>query len=565
MKSRNKKTTSKTSRRSAPKRISQPKVILPQESLRDRITKLWATEKGDAQAIAEGCYFEPSAGFHVVAFFHRYLRHSTGHWDGLPFILQPWQRRMLYRLFGWKRADGSRRFRIAYVEVPKKNGKSTLASGIALYMCSADGEASAEVYTAAADKDQASITYRECAKMVNASPQLKERLEVVDSRKTIAYTRKSSFIRALSADAFTKEGLNIHALIFDELHAQKTRELWDALRYAGAARRQPLIFAITTAGYDKNSICYEQHDYAKKILEGIITDSSFFACIYAADEEDDWKSESTWHKANPSLGVTINLQDYRSDFKEATNSPSKENSFKRYRLCLWTEQDVRWMQIEKWDSCHKPGLSLQELHGARSVGGLDLASTTDIAAFALWFPDHKSLLTYFFCPKESVSQRTLKARLPYELWVKQGYIIETEGNVVDYDKIRVFINELSEVVDIEAIAIDRWNSTQLQTQLMGDGFEVVPFGQGFSSMSAPTKDFEKRVVSGDLFHDNNPVMRWMISNVSVEEDAAGNLKPSRKKSSEKIDGVVAGIMALGHAMTLPAISSIYKTRGIRTL
>jgi phage terminase large subunit-like protein len=469
-------------------------------------------------------------------------------------------------LFGWKRADGTRRFRIAYIEIPKKNGKSAIGSGLSLYLLAADNEPGAEVYSAAADRDQASIVFNEAARMVDSSPVLAKRLGVVQSRKTITFLAEGSVYRALSADVPTKEGLNIHALIFDELHAQKSRDLWDTLRYGGAARRQPLIVSITTAGFDRHSICWEQRDYAIKVRDAIIEDDSYFTYIRAAEPEDDWTAPETWYKANPSMGITIDEREFSQACKEAQESPVKENSFKRYRLNIWTEQSVRWLQMDKWDACNAL-VDPARFKGNVCYAGLDLASTTDIAALSLIFRDGDGfvVLPYFWIPEENARRRERKDRVPYMTWARHGLIDTTPGNVIDFDRIRKRINELNDMFNIKEIAIDRWNASQLTTQLDGDGFTMVPFGQGFASMSSPTKELEAIVLSKRLAHGGNAVLRWMASNIAVKEDAAGNIKPDKEKSSEKIDGMVALIMALDRASRHGIKKSVYEERGIRVL
>ena len=525
----------------------------------------WIRSDVDERAAMNGCRFDIRAAEHVVKFFETFLRHSEGKWAGNPFILIDWQKTdLLMPLFGWLRADGTRRFRHAYVEIPKKNGKSAIGSGVSLYLLTADNEPGAEVYAAAADRDQASIVFDGAKRMVEASPELSSRLDIIDSRKTIAYLGMKSKFQALSADVPTKEGLKIHGLIFDELHAQKTRRLWDTLRYGGAAREQPLDISITTAGFDKNSICWEQRDYATKVLDGIIGDDSFFAYIRAAGPEDDWTARDTWYKANPSLGIILSEDEFAQACKEAQESPVKENSFKRYRLNIWTEQSVRWLSMDKWDLCAEP-VDAGLLSGKECFGALDLASTTDIAALGLLFRNGSrySVLPYFWIPEENATRRERKDRVPYLTWAKQGFIELTPGNVIDYDLIRKRINELGDLFNIKEIAVDRWNAAQITTQLEGDGFTMVPFGQGFASMSSPTKELEAVVLGQRLAHGGNPVLRWMASNVAVKEDAAGNLKPDKEKSIEKIDGIVALIMALDRSSRHGEKKSGYEERGIR--
>lgn len=509
----------------------------------------WIRTEADARAVAVGYVFDCAAAERVRTFFRRFLRHSKGEWAGQSFELLDWQwEEIVAPLFGWLRPDGTRRYRRGYIEVPKKNGKSCLFSGLSLYLLLADGEPGAEIYSAAVDRDQASIVFLEAANMVEASPQLASRLQVVRSTKRIVDHRSRSLYKALSADVPAKEGLNAHAILIDELHAQKSRDLWDALRYAGASRRQPLHLAITTAGYDRHSICWEQHEYALRVQDGTVQDLGFFGYIKAADPGDDWTDPEIWRKANPSFGMTLSAEQFAEDCQEAQQSPAKENSFRRYRLNQWTEQDVRWLSMEKWDACDG---KVENLDGRSCFAGLDLSSTTDLSALVLVFADADrfDVLPFFWVPEEGARERERRDHVPYMQWIRQGYIEATPGDVVDFDVIRRRINELGQRFRIEQIALDRWNATQLATQLSGDGFEMVAFGQGYASMSAPTKKLDELVRAGKLNHGGHPVLRWMAGNVSLETDAADNWKPSKKKSIERIDGVVALIMALDQATT----------------
>jgi phage terminase large subunit-like protein len=489
----------------------------------------------------------------VVHFFEKILRHSKGQNAGKPFTLLPWQHHVMRELFGRINPDGTRQHRIGYIELPKKQGKSTTLAGIALYMTAFDSEPGAEVYGAAADREQASIIYREAASMVRASPALSKHLEVIDSRKTIVHKASNSFYRVLSADAFRAEGLNIHALLFDELHAQRDRRLWDALRYGGAARRQPLLLSITTAGYDRKSICWEQHAYAERCIADPTVDPAFFGCIYAAAPEDDWQNPKTWHKANPSLGETITVESFAADAREAEQSPSKLNAFLRYRLNVWTTQDVRWLSPDAWAKCGKP--LRDKLEKRQWYGGLDLASTTDLSALVLVSQDEDGtfdIMPYFWVPQDNAAERTLRDKVDYVGWIRDGYVRATDGNVTDYDVIRRDIVQLSQQFNIRQIGIDRWNATQLATQLQGDGIDVLGFGQGYGSMSSPSRALENYVLSEKIRHAGNPVLAWMASNVAVQSDHQGNIKPSKAKSTERIDGIVALVMALGIHATATA-------------
>lgn len=511
----------------------------------ERLSKNEATEQG------LDYYFNESRAAHIVEFFEGWLRHSKGRFAGKPFRPLSWQRKLLEELFGWVRVDNDlRRYRMAYISTAKKSGKSTLLAGIGLYLLVADGEIGAEIYGAGSDREQASLVFREAASMVRASPHLSRSLEIIDSRKTIAFRAASSFYRCLSADAFRAEGLNIHGLLFDELHAQRSRQLFDSLRYGGAAREQPLLCSITTAGYDRNSICWEQYSYAKAVAADWRYDPTFFSCIYEAGDQDDWIDEETWPKANPSWGVTIDPKDFAIDCREAQLSNTKENSFKRYRLNMWTEADTRWIKNEAWQACASGPPA--PLEGRECWCGLDLATTYDISAFVAVFPAPDGtydLLCRFWIPGDNALEREKRDRVPYTIWANdpETGLRMTDGNVTDYDVVRRDINEFAKAYNVRQIAIDRWNATQLSIQLQGDGLEVVGFGQGFGSMSGPSKLLENLCASGKLRHGDNKVLNWMISNASVKIDAGGNIKPVKPKSGspERIDGVVSLVMALG--------------------
>ena len=487
----------------------------------------------------------------VVRFFECVLRHSKGQHAGENFKLLPWQHDIFRELFGRLKPDGMRQHRVAYIEVPKKNGKSTMLAGIALYMLLADEEPGAEVYGAACDREQAGIIYREAAAMVRASPALSKVLEVVDSRKTIIHRASNSFYRVLSADAFRAEGLNIHALLFDELHAQRDRRLFDALRYGGAARRQPLLLSITTAGeMDRKALWWEQRTYAERVAADPTLDPAFFGCVYKADEADDPFAEATWRKANPSLGHTITLESCASDALEAKKSPSKLNSFLRYRLNVPTASDVRWILPDKWAAC---GAELRPLTGRQAYVGLDLSSTTDLTCAVYLFPDEDGtfdVMPFFWAASENAQARAHKDKVPYLDWAKErteyGPLLRlTDGNATDYDTVRRDINEISKQFVIRQMGIDPWNAQHISQQLQGDGFEIVEFRQGFGSMSSPAKFLETLVLSGKLRHANHPVLSYMAANVAIEMNHAGDIKLSKSKSTERIDGMVGLVEAVG--------------------
>ena len=525
-----------------------------------------AAETGEDQF-----YFDKKAARLAVNFFEKLLVHVKGEWAGQPFILQDWQRDEIIRpLFGWKRtSDGSRKYRTAYIEIPRKNGKSTLAAGIALYLEFADGEPGAEVYSAAADKDQARIVHELAKDMVEESPQLERRSNIWKNSIIVPGTR--STYRVLSADAFTKHGLNAHGVVVDELHVQPNRELVDVLVTSTGARRQPLVVFITTAGFDRESICWEYHEYARQVQEGIIDDPTFFSYIAAAEPKDDWLDEQVWEKANPGLGVSVKLDYLRNEARRAEHVPAYQNTFRRLHLNQWTAQESRWLDINYWDACDfvvDPAL----LAGAECYAGLDLASSSDIAAMVLNFGSEKgeaerhAWLPFFWIPEENMLERVRKDQVPYDAWVRDGLIKVTPGNVIDYDFILRDIEELGEVYNIKEIAFDRWGAFQISSQLEGMGYTMVGFGQGYKSMSPAMTELLRLVLDRKISHGGNPVLRWMADNLVVDQDPAGNVKPNKNKSKEKIDGIVAGLMGLDRAIRHEAAGdSVYEERGLRTL
>ena len=496
------------------------------------------------------------------------LKHTKGRWRGQPFELLPWQEKIIRDVFGTVKENGYRQYNTAYVEIPKKNGKSELAAGVALYMTCGDNEWGAEVYGCASDRQQASIVFDVAVDMVDQCPALKKRIKPVMSVKRLVYQPTNSFYQVLSAEAYTKHGLNVHAVIFDELHSQPNRELFDVMtKGSGDARTQPLFFLITTAGTDRHSVCFEQHQKAEDIILGRKIDDTFYPVIYGASDEDDWISEKVWYDANPSLGYTIDIEKVRNACLSARDNPAEENIFRQLRLNQWVKQSTRWMQMEKWDACGFP-VNERELLGRECFGGLDLSSTTDITALVLVFPprteDEKYiLLPYFWIPEENIRLRVRRDHVPYDVWEQQGFLKTTEGNVIHYGFIERFIEELGTRYNIREIAFDRWGAVQMVQNLEGMGFTVVPFGQGFKDMSPPSKELMKLTLEQKLAHGGHPVLRWMMDNIFVRTDPAGNIKPDKEKSTEKIDGAVAAVMALDRAIRNGGrLGSVYDGRGI---
>ena len=518
--------------------------------------------------MAEGSNYNKASADYAVMFIEN-LCHTKGTWAGKPFELIDWQEQIIRDLFGTLKPNGYRQFNTAYIEIPKKQGKSELAAAVALLLTCGDGEERAEVYGCAADRQQAAIVFDVAADMVRMCPALSKRVKILASQKRLIYIPTNSFYQVLSAEAYSKHGFNIHGVVFDELHTQPNRKLFDVMtKGSGDARMQPLYFLITTAGTDTHSICYETHQKAKDIIECRKIDPTFYPVIYGADESDDWTDPKVWKKANPSLDITVGIDKVKAACESAKQNPGEENAFRQLRLNQWVKQAVRWMPMEKWDNCAF-AVDEDELEGRVCYGGLDLSSTTDITAFVLAFPplddeDKYIILPYFWIPEDNLTLRVNRDHVPYDVWERQGYLQTTEGNVVHYGFIEKFIEKLGERFNIREIAFDRWGAVQMVQNLEGMGFTVVPFGQGFKDMSPPTKEVMKLVLEQKIAHGGHPVLRWNMDNIYIRTDPAGNIKADKEKSTEKIDGAVATIMALDRAIRCGNDhgASVYDDRGI---
>ncbi len=496
------------------------------------------------------------------------LCHTKGKWAGTPFWLLPWQEQLIRDIFGIVKADGNRQFRTAFVEICKKVGKSELAAAVALYLLYADNEPSAEVYGAAADRQQASIVFDVAKQMVEMSPALMKRSKLMGATKRIVNYSNAGYYQVLSAEVGGKHGFSVSGLVFDEIHTQPNRQLYDVLTKGSSdARQNPLHFIITTAGNDRHSIAYELHTKAVDILEGRRVDPTFYPVVYGLKDDEDWEDEANWYKINPSLGYTVDIERLRDAYREAKQNPADEVTFKWLRCNMWVSSTVAWIP----DAIYMRGneaINAALLEGRDCYAGLDLSSTGDITALVLIFPPRDKnekyvLLPYFWIPEETIPRRVKANSVPYDIWEKQGYIMATEGNVIHYNFIEKFIMDLSEKYHILEIAVDRWNATQMIQNLEGEGFTIVPFGQGFSSMSAPTKEFYRLLMEGRIIHGGNPVLRWMAGNVVIDTDPAGNIKVTKAKSKEKIDGIVAAIMALDRCIRQEGQSgSVYDERGL---
>lgn len=543
-----------------------------------------------------GFVFDAEAAEYVLHFIGL-LRHSKGKWGrgkGELIRLEPWQQFIIWVAFGWRRDNsarwiettaegqvqdthGMRRFRIIYEEVARKNGKSTKAAGLGLYLAFADGEPGAEVYSAATKRDQARIVHKEAIRMVRKNQGLKKHIDIVKDNLSLELT--ASKYEPLGADSDSTDGLNVHGFIADELHAWKNRDMWDVLETATGSREQPMGIAITTAGVDRRSVCFEKNDYSRKVLEGwkdgSFEDDTWFAIIFTLDDGDDWRDEKVWIKANPNLGVSKYYEDMRMKAKRAGQSAAVLNNFLRRELNVWVQGVVKWMPMDDWRACNGSVSALEfekRLKGMTCYGGLDLSSTSDITAFVMAFLDEDEnvfVLGRFWVPEDTLEviphYRSSDDAKHIQQWVKEGYIEATPGNVIDYDFIFEQIEKDADAYKIDQIAFDRWGAARVVQVLENKGMKMVQFGQGFASMSPPMKELERLVLSKKIVQGGNPVLTWMADNLVARVDPAGNVKPDKEKSSEKIDGIVALIMALDLALRHPEKKSVYSKRGIRTI
>ncbi len=522
--------------------------------------------KDEETGAARGLRFDRDAAQHILDWFG-FLRHSKGEWAGQVIQLEPWQQAILWILFGWQRTDGTRRFRTSYWEVARKNGKSTILAGIGLYMLLADGEAGAEVYSAATKRAQAKITFDESTRMVKASPTLKKR--VTCFRDNLHIKNTASKFEPLGRDADSMDGLNVHAALVDEVHAHRTDDVWNVLETATGSRRQPMIFGITTAGFNQDGFCYQLRDYACKVLDGIVDDDSFFAVIFTLDEGDDWTDENVWLKSNPNLGISVKLDDLRRKAAKAKEMPSALSNFLTKHLNVWTQAAEQWIHPDKWKLCVGE-IDERELAGRVCWGGLDLSNIVDITALVWAFPPRNDeerwiVVCRFWIPEAAMIERSRNDRVPYDAWVRQGYIEAIPGEVIDYTYVYDQIRKDAGIFDVQDIGFDRWGAADVYVTLEKEGFTLVQVAQTFQYMSPPMKEMEKLVVTRELNHGGNPVLAWMAHNLVATKDVSANLKPDKKRSREKIDGMVAAIMAIDRATRMMGQSSVYEESGIRTV
>jgi phage terminase large subunit-like protein len=504
------------------------------------------------------------------------LRHTKSPFTGKPFIPADWQRDLVIRpLFGWKRKDdNSRRFRRMFCEIPKKNGKSTMCAAIALYLLLGDKEFGAEVYSAATTKDQAKMVFNEAKSMVKRSAfkDLVEPRPIKDSTKVIRFPALEGKYLAVSKDSSGLDGLNASGVIFDELHQLKDAELYNVMTEgSGASRSQPLCVTITTAGSDQTSVCYDEYQAAKKVIEDEKVDEELLGVIFEADDKDDWTDPAVWAKANPNLGVTPKLRDMEHDCKVAQEQVRKQNDFKRRRLNIWTSQLTRWIDMADWKAAART-YTEESLRGLPCFGGLDLSSVIDLTAYVLAFPSDIAvrLWFYLFMPEENIKKASKRDKVPYDQWVKDGYVIATPGNVVDYDRILAKMEETRTFFDLQAISFDPWNASSVATGGAKLNISMVPVSQNFAGISPPCKEFERLLVGKKLWHPNNPCANWAANNVQVRTGPGGVIaphKPAEKAGQQKrIDPIVGGILSLERiARGVKPQKSAYEEHGVRFL
>lgn len=501
-----------------------------------------------------------------VCRFIEQLPHIKGIWAGKPIVLEPWQIFLLTTVFGWVDVKGLRRFKTAYVEVPRKNAKSTLSSGVALYLLCADNEGGPEVYSAATTRDQAKIVWDDAKKMVERCPDLREYFGVQTSAHSVYVSQNAGVLKALSRDqGGNLDGLNVHGAVVDELHAHKTRDVWDVLETATGARSQPLIWGITTAGFNRSGICYEQRAYSIKILDKVHEDEEYFGIIFTVDDTDDWADPKAWAKANPNWGISVSPEDIARKARKALEMAAATNNFLTKHLNMWVNADTAWMNMKDWDACADYSLKLEDFEGDPCYVGCDLATKKDIAAALFLFPKDGYFYVFgkYYLHEEAVEGGE---NSHYAGWARQGLFTLTPGNITDFDFIENDLDEVARIQNLVSMGIDPYQAMQLINRLRAKGVQVEEYQQQVRYMSEPMKQLEALVRSGKLRHNGDPVLAWMISNVVCHTDVKENIYPRKEFPQNKIDGAVALIIALGmYLADAEDGDSVYETRGILTL
>ena len=510
-----------------------------------------------------GYYFDVEAAYRACGFAPKLLKHFKGHKGGQALELEMWQYNIIGTLFGWKRSDTHfRRYREAYIEVPRGNGKSTMCQVVAGVLLTVDNEPGAEIFGAAGTRDQAKEVFGQFKSNVLSNPTLKRRMkayvnhvEYIDPETDIV----KGVYKVISADADYQHGGSPHGVIFDELHVQPSRDLYDVLKTGMVKRRQPLLVSLTTAGYDRETICYEQRKYAEAVVSGVTDDPTFLPVIYAADPDDNFLEPATWHKANPNLGVSIQAEDLAREAKKAAGNPSYLNTFKRLHLNIWTEQSVLAIPMEEWDKClpldgetaiDRRKNMIEALKGSTCYGGLDMATTRDLAAFSLYFPEDNVLLPYFFAPEKAATKRSNEPGNQGRFfdWASQGFLTLCSGDEIDQNEVLQTIRQCGEMFNIVDIGFDKWQSMKIAKELEADGMEMVKYTQSSANFNEPFKKLIDYVHLNTLNHGHNPILRWNAANTAAQTDSSGYMKPDKKRSQDKIDGIVASLMAIGRSI-----------------
>ncbi|MGO4154351.1 terminase large subunit [Cupriavidus sp. YAF13] len=502
-----------------------------------------------------------------ICHFIEMLPHTKGRWARTKqrIILEPWQVFILTTVFGWLRVDADlRRYRRAYEEVARKNGKSAKSSGIALYLFGADNEPGAEVYSAATTRDQARIVFDDARRMALREPEMCEALGIEVLQHQMIIEEEACKFVPLSSEGSTLDGLNIHGGIIDELHAHKTRDVFDVIDSATGARDQSLLWMITTAGTDRSGICYEQRIHVTKVLEGTVVDETFFGIIFTLDEGDDWTDPAVWVKANPNLGVSVLVDDMEMACRKAMSMSSAVANFLTKRLNVWVNADSAWMDMRAWDRCANPAMLLEDFRGLECYVALDLASKVDIAAKVLLFPPQGerrkwALFGKYYLPERAIENST---NSQFDGWRRSGLLEVTDGEVTDYDEIEQGVLDDCAMFSVTEVPYDPFQATQLSGHLISQGVPMTEMRPTVLNFSEPMKQLEALVLKGEIEHNGDPVMTWMISNVVCHVDKKDNIYPNKERPENKIDGPVAAIMALGRAMALadqvPVIGDDYE-------
>jgi phage terminase large subunit-like protein len=519
----------------------------------------WVRNPVDEIALKEGCYFDEEAGIYVCNFIEKYCVQSKGRWRGLPIVLMDWERDLLMRLFGWMNPDGFRRFVRLYLEIAKKNGKSTLLAALGVELLIADGEGSPEIHLNACDRDQAGIIYEEQREMVKASPALSKRLEIVDSAKRIVDPLNNGLIRANSKVVDSKDGRGPSAVIFDELHRQRDHHMWGTYKFAGAARQQFLMLALTTAGESEDGVWFDMREYSEEIVKGENDDTTHLGVVYRCDPKDDLDDPAVWKKANPSMGITINQDRFAREWKEAKRKPLDTADFMRFRFNIIMAGEAAYLPAGAWEACDaKP--DVEKLKGREFCSGLDLSNINDLSAHVRLYGDADwgyDLLAHFWLPKKNILDLERQNNAPYRMWAEQGYITLTESVTIDYNFIRSEIIAASRKGRMRWLMIDPWNATHLAGQLReDDGLPAEYINQKSYALSPATKELQRLVLEGKIRHGGTPELAWMARNAVVQEDTNGNIRLSKKASGKKIDGIAATVNALAGWMRPPPQSVI---------